>query len=80
MIHKFRTGQFVRYRSNGGKERTSRGIYSVTSLLPSREASDEPEYLIWNSIEGYERLAKETELIHSQHSEPNVRNPKKRSS
>jgi hypothetical protein len=78
MIHKFKIGQLVRYRSNGNKERISRGIYCITILLPSREASDEAEYLIRNSIEGYERLAKESELSHSQQSEPNVRNPTKR--
>ena len=78
MIHKFKIGQFVRYRSNVDKARTSGGIYCVTSLLPSREASDELQYLIRNSIEGYERLAREGELIHSQQSKAN--DPTKRGS
>ena len=79
MVRKFKIGQFVEYRPKPQEGRTSSGIYRITGLLPSREAGDEPEYLIRNSIEGYERLVKESELIRLRRPEPNERKRTKRS-
>ena len=62
MLRKFKIGQFVGYAAKVRERRTSRTIYCITGVVPPREASDEPEYLIRNSIEGYERLVKESEL------------------
>jgi hypothetical protein len=76
MLRKFKIGQFVKYIFNSDEGPTSRGIYRITGFLP--EASDEPEYLIRNSIEGYERLVKESELVQLQGLGPNVGKPTKR--
>ena len=65
MLRKFKIGQFVEYQpSRGKRDRLSQiyRIYRITSLLPPREDAGEPEYLIRNSSEGYERIAGESQL------------------
>ena len=71
MPRKFKIGHLVGYRSRVHERRTSRAVYRITSLLPSREAGGEPEYLIRSSIEGYERVVKESELIRLQRAQVN---------
>lgn len=63
MLRKYRIGQFVGYPSNPRERPVSRNIYRITSLLPPREGGGEPEYLIKNSTEGYERVVKESDLV-----------------
>jgi len=79
MARKFKIGRFVGYHSRVRERRISRGVYRITSLLPLRETSDEPEYLIKSSIEGYERVVKESELIRLQGPRLNEAKPTTRS-
>jgi hypothetical protein len=71
MLRKFKIGQFVEYQPS--REKTDRvsqiyriyriyRSYRITGLLPPREDAGEPEYLIRNSSEGYERIAGESQL------------------
>jgi hypothetical protein len=78
MIRKFKIGQHVEYRSSARGRGTPDEVYQITSTLPPREDSGEPEYLIKRSSEGYERVVRESQLLPTQRSEASESAPPKR--
>ena len=54
--HKFKVGQSVHYRGDGGTS----GVYQVTHLLPAE--GDDRQYRIKSANEPHERVAKESQL------------------
>jgi len=59
--HKFHIGQSVSYRPASRSQEAPRGAYKITARLPQGD-DNQFEYRIKHSGEGYERIAKESEL------------------
>lgn len=78
MLRKFKIGQFVGYQPSPRDRNALSHIYRITSLLPPREGGGEPEYLIKNSREGYERVVGESQLLRLQRTKVTKRTPTKR--
>jgi hypothetical protein len=77
MLRKFKIGQLVKYRSSAQQDAPG-GVYRIISFLPLRERNGEPEYLVKNLNEGYERVVRESQLLRLQRSQPNEGAPPKR--
>jgi hypothetical protein len=77
MPRKFKIGHLVKYRSSAHRDAPG-GVYRIISFLPLREGNGEPEYLVKNSNEGYERVVKESQLLRLLRSQSNKGAPPKR--
>jgi|HubBroStandDraft_6_1064221.scaffolds.fasta_scaffold1017026_1 hypothetical protein len=78
MLRRFKIGQFVEYRPSAHDRKTPGDVYQITNIVPPREGSGEPEYLIKRSSEGYERVVSENELLPTRSPEPDEGAPPKR--
>jgi hypothetical protein len=61
--HKFKIGQLVHYYPNKfgrASIHLASGLYQIIKRLPS--ANGEPQYEIRNTLEQYDRVARESEL------------------
>ncbi|HTV45059.1 MAG TPA: hypothetical protein VMF05_07050 [Stellaceae bacterium] len=58
--HKFRVGQAVQFVPDPGVDRASRGRYTIVRLLPLEAGT--PQYRVKNTVDGHERMVRETQL------------------
>ena len=62
-VHKYATGQSVRYSPHRHEDASGRGVYTIVRLLPEQDAI--PQYRIKAKMDGRERVVLESQLARS---------------
>jgi hypothetical protein len=60
VMHKYATGQNVKFSPHRQEDHSSRGLYTVVRLLP--EEGSTPQYRIKAKVDGRERVVREDQL------------------